>query len=576
VILYLPVLLYLIVVPQINDGLELPRSIVLILFCLAYLVAKPNKLIVNNKFILLPLLIPLIYIVNIFLNEQNIYQALFGGYKRNFGIITHIAIALIYIISINSKNIDSNLLFKKSLFPLIGLSLIYSIIQITGNDFLIWSETDRVLLTLGNSNFAAVYLAILLPGCIFGLTRKSNSALLKSTFFLLFILLINIGMQTKSFQFRVLALTVILVYFLIYYYENLLKIPIKLRAISFGLVMFLIGGLIYQYRNLLNNYTSADDRLSTQIIGLKMFKDNFLTGVGVENFYSFAQLYIKPEDVRREGADRFLDKSHNSFIDHFANGGFFVGIVYFLFLFSIFFFLYRLLKINYKLKEELPLLGSIFICYITQLFFNTDSILIMIVPYIVMGIITKLYFEAFKHNSGLKHTSSNSLLLKIDIKYYLRFIRIISLILFIVITSLGQKIIQTDYEYKQILVGQVSNGNQIMNTLYQWPYVRPMEQVMVKFAQNLENCIFLEGITDRILSVDSRSSEAWFVKAVCADSQGKRELALKYTEESLNLHPLNIRYLNAKYQLEKSLELDLEAKATLKLIELIGVTDGMQ
>ena len=139
--------------------------------------------------------------------------------------------------------------------------------------------------------------------------------------------------------------------------------------------MFIMGGLIYQYRNLLNEFTSADDRFSTQIIGLKMFQDNFLTGVGVENFSSFAQLYIKPEDVRREGADRFLDKSHNSFIDHFTNGGFFVGIVYFLFLFSIFFFLYRLLKINYKLKEELPLLGSIFICYITQLFFRISTIL---------------------------------------------------------------------------------------------------------------------------------------------------------------------------------------------------------
>ena len=127
-------------------------------------------------------------------------------------------------------------------------------------------------------------------------------------------------MQTKSFQFRVLALTVILVYFLIYYYENLLKIPIKLRSISLSVVMFIMGGLIYQYRNLLNEFTSADDRFSTQIIGLKMFQDNFLTGVGVENFSSFAQLYIKPEDVRREGADRFLDKSHNSFIDHFANG----------------------------------------------------------------------------------------------------------------------------------------------------------------------------------------------------------------------------------------------------------------
>lgn len=575
-ILYLPVLLFLVVVPQMNEGLELPRSIVFIIFCLTYLVINPKYIFVEKKILLLPALVPIIYLVNIFFNEQNILQALFGAFKRNFGIFTLLATALLFLISINSRLINSDKLFKISFLPLIGLSIAYAFIQITGNDVFAWGETERVLLTLGNSNFAAAYIAILLPGSLYGLTQgmRKNKFLQKVMYLAIFLILIYLGLQTKSFQFNVLAITVSTTYFFIFYYDKFINLSNKVRITGTSLLILISSGLIFINRLILNDFTSADDRLSTQLIGLKIFQDNFFTGVGVENTASFAQLYISPRDVRREGFDRYLDKSHNSIIDHFANGGIFIGLSYSIFFIVIFYFIYRLLKANVKLKEELALLGSIFSGYVIQLFFNTDSILIMILPYIAMGMITKLYLESLEQNlekksvaSSTRQSYSGNLLIST---------RLVTSLLILIFLIFSQRIVTIDLEYRQILAGNISNGDEILKTLNGWPYARPTEQVMVELAQNLDNCAFLEDVTSRLLIVNQRSSEAWFVKAVCADFRGDLNLALRHTQKAINLHPLNVRYLDVKYQLETGLNLDTEAGKTLEIITQIGVSNDFR
>ena len=570
-ILYFPILLSLIVVPSMSEGLELPRSLLLILFCFTYLIIKPDYLFVSKKFLYLPLLIPVIYLINAIFLEPNILQVLFGTWKRNFGVLTHLAIAILFLVSVNSKSLNSNKLFKNCLLPLTVISIIYSLVQISGNDFLLWLEKDRVVLTSGNSNYAAVYLALMLPGAIYAFfkQRDKNIILYKAVFFMIFIFIIYCGLKTMSFQFNVIALTALTTYLFIFYYDKFIKLTLKFRVLSITFLFFTTIGLIIRYRNILNEFTSADDRISTQRIGLEIFKDNFFTGVGVENTSSFAQLYVKPEDIRREGADRFLDKSHNSLIDHFANGGVFLGLAYMTFIVTIFYFIYRLLKANYKIKEELALLGSIFSSYVIQLFFNTDSILLMVIPHIVMGMIGKLYLEASSHYLNSELVTTRQSIVKPRPKNQLIATRLIMSLLMFIVLVFGNRIVSTDIQFQQIFQGKVTSGDKIMETLNNWPYQRPTEKVMVEIAQNLENCSFLESVANRLVDVNQRSNEAWLVKSLCADFKGNQKLALIYVQKALDLHPLNIRYLDVRYQLEIALGLNLKANATLDLIKSI-------
>jgi O-antigen ligase len=561
-IFYLPVILFFLLVPIMNEALELPRSVALIILALLYVIAKPKSLAVKNKLFYLPFLIPITYLVSSFFNNQNILSALFGGYKRNFGILTYLAVAIIFVITLNLRLKDSSKFFKISLLPLSILSIIYSFIQLSGSDFLLWGEQNRVVLTIGNSNFAASYIAILLPSLLYGVATSRGKSL-KSLYLALFFLLFYCGIQTKSFQFNVVALISISTFIFISFYHLFIKINLLLRTVGvFAIISTLIYS-VFRFRNVLNDFTSADDRLSQQRAGLEMFTDNILFGVGVDGLQQYMPLYIRVEDIRREGVDIVPDKTHNAFVDHLANGGIFTGISYILFFILIFYFITKLLKTGEKYNVNLALPSAIFVAYVSQLFINTDSILNLVVPYISMGLIGGFY---------LNSQSEKSTTLTIAKK--LLFIRIAAITSLILTLPLSVRIIVTDVQVRNIINSKYMDGDKIIEILRMWPNSRPTELVMIKYVQDLKNCPFVDRVSDRLLEVDRRSGQAWFVKSLCADAYNDQVTSLSFVKKAIEFQPVNVRYLDVQYQLEKFLGYEVEAAKTLSRINLILKSPG--
>jgi O-antigen ligase len=561
-IFYLPVILFFLLVPIMNEALELPRSVALIILALLYVIAKPKSLAVKNKLFYLPFLIPITYLVSSFFNNQNILSALFGGYKRNFGILTYLAVAIIFVITLNLRLKDSSKFFKISLLPLSILSIIYSFIQLSGSDFLLWGEQDRVVLTIGNSNFAASYIAILLPSLLYGVATSRGKSL-KSLYLALFFLLFYCGIQTKSFQFNVVALISISTFIFISFYHLFIKINLLLRTVGvFAIISTLIYS-VFRFRNVLNDFTSADDRLSQQRAGLEMFTDNILFGVGVDRLQEYMPLYTRAEDIRREGGDIVADKSHNAFVDHLANGGIFTGISYTLFILIIFYFIMKLLKSGEKFNVNLALPSSIFVGYVSQLFINTDSILNMIVPYISMGLIGGFYLN-LQANQSVSHVATKKLII----------IRLLSIIALILTLPLSVRIIVTDVQVRNIMNSKYMDGDKIIEILRMWPNPRPTELVMIKYVQDLKNCPFVDRVSGRLLEVDPRSGQAWFVKSLCADAYDDQVTSLSYVKKAIEFQPVNVRYLDVQYQLEKFLGYEVEAAKTLTRINLILKSPG--
>ena len=545
-----------------NEALELPRSVALIILALLYVIAKPKSLAVKNKLFYLPFLIPITYLVSSFFNNQNILSALFGGYKRNFGILTYLAVAIIFVITLNLRLKDSSKFFKISLLPLSILSIIYSFIQLSGSDFLLWGEQDRVVLTIGNSNFAASYIAILLPSLLYGVATSRGKSL-KSLYLALFFLLFYCGIQTKSFQFNVVALISISTFIFISFYHLFIKINLLLRTVGvFAIISTLIYS-VFRFRNVLNDFTSADDRLSQQRAGLEMFTDNILFGVGVDRLQEYMPLYTRAEDIRREGGDIVADKSHNAFVDHLANGGIFTGISYTLFILIIFYFIMKLLKSGEKFNVNLALPSSIFVGYVSQLFINTDSILNMIVPYISMGLIGGFYLN-LQANQSVSHVATKKLII----------IRLLSIIALILTLPLSVRIIVTDVQVRNIMNSKYMDGDKIIEILRMWPNPRPTELVMIKYVQDLKNCPFVDRVSGRLLEVDPRSGQAWFVKSLCADAYDDQVTSLSYVKKAIEFQPVNVRYLDVQYQLEKFLGYEVEAAKTLTRINLILKSPG--
>ncbi len=540
-----------------NEAVELPRSVALIILALLYVIAKPKSLVVKNKLFYLPFLIPITYLVSSFFNHQNILTALFGGYKRNFGILTYLAVAIIFVITLNLRLKDSDKFFKISLLPLSILSIIYSFIQLSGSDFLLWGEQDRVVLTIGNSNFAASYIAILLPSLLYGVATSRGKSL-KSLYLALFFSLFYCGIQTKSFQFHVVALISISTFIFISFYHLFIKINLLLRTVGvFAIISTLIYS-VFRFRNVLNDFTSTDDRLSQQRAGLEMFTDNILFGVGVDGLQQYMPLYIRAEDIRREGGDIVADKTHNAFVDHFANGGIFTGISCILFFLIIFYFITKLLKTGEKYNMNLALPSAIFVGYVSQLFINTDSILNLVVPYISMGLIGGFYL-----NSQSEISTSLTATKKLS------FIRITAIISLILILPLSVRIIVTDVQIRNIMNNKYMEGDKIIEILNMWPNPKPTELVMIKYVQDLKNCPFVDRVSDRLLEVDPLSGQAWFAKSICADAYNDQVSSLNFVKKAVKFQPVNTRYLDVQYQLEKFLGYDVDAAKTLSRLNSI-------
>jgi O-antigen ligase len=559
-VLLLPVVIFLLIVPNLSEPLELPRSIALLVFTLGYAAIYPRSLKLQNKILILPLLIPILYIFSAILNDQNFLNAFFGEYKRNFGILTYTAVAILFIIISNSKNIDTFKLFKFSLMPIVVLIILYSYIQIFNLDFLIWGEPDRVVLTLGNSNYAASYIAILLPTFLYGITKFKDN-LVRVFLALGFVAMVYSGVQTKSFQFFVVSFISILSYFIIYYYSSINKISrvFKILLANFGFLVIFFT--LDKFRNTFIEFTSADDRLAQQRAGLAMFKENFLFGVGADNLQKYMPLYMQPDDIRREGIDIVADKTHNAVVDHFANGGVFVGTVYLFFLLMIFYFIRALLKNGPNRNLDLALPVSIFIGYFAQLFINTDSIANLPIPYICMGLISSFYFRAkLSDVKIIKGSSGNNLR------------RLIALILMFIFLPLSIRFLSVDVEVKNILENKYNSGEKIISVLNSWPYPRPTELILVKYISNLENCPMVDKISARLLEVNSLSGQAWFAKSICADAAKDQKSAYRFVLNALEFHPVNARYLYAKYQLEKFLGLEYDARTTLSKLKSLGIS----
>jgi hypothetical protein len=229
----------------------------------------------------------------------------------------------------------------------------------------------------------------------------------------------------------------------------------------------------------------------------------------------------------------------------------------------IFYLIIKLLKSGEKYNINLALPSSIFIGYVSQLFINTDSILNMIVPYISMGLIGGFYL-----NSQVNQTTSLAATKKL---FTIRLISVIALVLSI---PLSVRIISTDMQVRNIMNNKYMDGDKIIKILKMWPNPRPTEEVMIKYVQDLKNCPFIDRVSDRLLEVDPRSGQAWFVKSICADAYDDQVTSLSFVKKAIEFQPVNVRYLDVQYQLEKFLGYEVEAAKTLSRINLILKSPG--
>jgi O-antigen ligase len=387
---------------QIQDAFNSPKFWALILstaVLLADLIMNGRNFSRSeNKFVFYLLIFLLIYLIVMLISTVFAYNpqvALLGETFRRNGIVTSFGLAVFLLAATIHVKFNNILVAFKIIFLTGFLVGAYSLIQITGNDWNTWSDTNSIISTLGNSNFSGAVMAIL-SIILFGqLFLKSFGKIYKTSLFVTLIILVYSIYETKALQaLLILAIGIGLqILFLIYKKNNYAGI-LFFFAGTMGAFLAILGMLqkgpfqSFLYKD------SVSVRGYYWRAGFEMFKDHLWFGVGIDNYGYFFKEYREVGYPLNYGFNITSSNAHNVFIQYFATGGLIIGVMYLLLQLLIAYKAVQILKNNNGEKRFIALMiVSAWLAFQAQSIISIDNIGISIWGWILGGVIFGLSLE---------------------------------------------------------------------------------------------------------------------------------------------------------------------------------------
>jgi hypothetical protein len=296
---------------------------------------------------------------------------------------------------------------------------------------------------------------------------------------------------------------------------------------------------------------SVAQRLDYWRTGFEIWKDHPIFGVGTDQFQRYAALYRTPEQLKRDGVFVIPDKSHNVLIDHFANGGLVVGLIWIAFVISVFYMLIKSIRNNENVQvpRDLAILGTMWSTYVLQALISPDQIVLSLIGYSSAGLIAGIYLK-------------NAPTFKID-PFMVRAVTAFALVLVVVISG---KALVANADAKKVLAGEITGVEPILKIIDAWPNAKTTELIGIQEINKPNNCEFANQISDRLLKYDDRSAQAWYMKAICDNAAQNFSKAVQDINNSVKFDPINPSYLVGKAKLEIAASRIADAKLTIAKI----------
>lgn len=258
------------------------------------------------------------------------YVAIFGDTQRRNGFFQYLSLSIILIAtSIFVRTFNIKKLFIVTYFIASILS-VYSLAQTTGNDFVRWNNPyNAVIATLGNPNFAAAVMAImgvLTFSSVFINIFSYKHRILAT---ILAVLLLFVIYKSNARQGLLAYLLGAGVFLTIWLWTMNKKLGIL--AIMLGSTVFIISTLGMLQVGPLTKYLykpSVSIRGYYWRAGLEMLTSHPFFGVGIDRYGAYFKEYREVKYPLTYGYEITSSNAHNTFIQFFATGGFFLGLAY--------------------------------------------------------------------------------------------------------------------------------------------------------------------------------------------------------------------------------------------------------
>jgi hypothetical protein len=550
-----------------HDPVTLFASTVLLVGALAGVFLNRQGAWKRSWIVLLPFAAVLGYLISAVVNGQGLASLYLGGYQRNFGVATWLALAVVFLIGAQGAvNVRGYLDWVLPGVLIAGLG--YGLVQFLDRDPLPWTNPyNAVSLTLGNPNFAGAFLGIL---SIIAFSRIFvGKGVIQKTFgAVLFAATVFISLKTNSLQSLLLIVGGIVVFTLLANFGSKSGLGRVAKISSGGVLGAAVVGVVVLFagsgswlataREKLFFEGSVAQRLDYWRTGFEIWKDNPIVGVGTDQFQRYAALYRTPEQVKRDGVFVIPDKSHNVLIDHFANGGLVVGLIWVAFVISVFYMLVKALRINesVQVRRDLALLGTMWSTYVLQALISPDQIVLALIGYSSAGLIAGIYLK-------------DAPTIKID-PFIVRAATAVALVFVVAISG---KALIANADAKKVLAGQIIGVEPVLKVIDAWPNAKTTELIGIEEINKPNNCEFANQISDRLLKYDDRSAQGWYMKAICSNSASNFPQAVEEVTNSVKFDPINPTYLVGKAKLEIAAARIADAKVTIVKITEIDPTN---
>jgi O-antigen ligase len=543
-----------------HDPVALFASTVLLVGALTGLLLLRRGTWKKSWILWLPFAVVAGYLISALVNGQGLASLYLGGYQRNFGVATWLALAIVFLIGAQGEvKLRGYLDWVLPGVLIAGLG--YGLVQFLDKDPLPWTNPYKaVSLTLGNPNFAGAFFGILAV-IAFSRIFVGKGVVQKSFGVLLFGATVFICLKTNSLQSPLLIVGGVVVFTLLSNLGSKSGLGRVAKFSSGGVLGVAVVGVVVLFagsarwletaREKLFFQGSVAQRLDYWRTGFEIWKDHPIFGVGTDQFQRYAALYRTPEQVKRDGVFVIPDKSHNVLIDHFANGGLVVGLIWVAFVVSVFFMLVKALRATEKVqvRRDLAILGTMWSTYVLQALISPDQLVLSLIGYSSAGLIAGIYLK-------------DAPTLKID-PFFVRSITGFALALAVVVSGMALKV---NTDARKVLAGQITGVEQILKVVDAWPNAKTTELIGIQEINKPNNCEFANQISDRLLKYDDRSAQGWYMKAICNNGARNFTQAVEDVTNSVKFDPINPSYLVGKAKLEIAASRIADAKVTIAKI----------
>jgi len=574
---FLPVLVFVSVGWFLHDPVSLFSGSVLAVSSLVLLISL-RKFQIPVRFKSYALwLIPTGYIVSAVINKQNFTTFFMGAYARNFGMLTWISLCLIFLYVLSNAKLEPEKFVRQGLMTLVVFATTYGLIQFLGLDPLPWLEkSKRVTLTLGNANFAGALIGMV---AFIPLTLGLLSKVMKNriAYLLLALLCAVMGIQTNTFQsIAMLALSILI--FISFYFVNSTK---KSHKVVKNGIYFLLGSFtlilinatfevirVFQSINSqIYSLGNIEARLAYWRTGFEMWKDHPIFGVGVGEMQRYAAMYRTSNQLKFDTANVLQDRSHNVFIDHFAEGGLISGFGWLLFVLFISYAAFIVTKKSSTQNDRFhySILSTMWFLYLFQAAISPDHILLTFLAIAAAAFILRKYINIQLSNNSVK---------KVAFEFNDVFIprAIVSFLLVLVVVLVG-KSMYVDNQVKNILAGNIANSVEIQKTIESWNSPVTTEDIVISEFTFKGDCNSIRKYSEIMLKQNPRSTAAWYLRANCSNKELNFKQAIQETEKALIYDPRNSIFISAVAKLQIADGNLQAAKKTLERLIQINPND---